>query len=61
MVQVMPLTMMKAMREYGRTYPIEMTRYSGGLYKVVNCGTGYRLEGCAGYSFDRSSFRVISE
>ena len=60
-VQIMPLTMMRAMREYGRTYPREMGGFAGNFYKIINCGNFYRIEGGAHYSFDRSSFRVLSE
>lgn len=60
-VQIMPLTMMRAMREYGRTYPREMERFAGCFCKVVDCGTYYKVERGAHYSFDRSSFRVLSE
>ena len=60
-VQIMPLTMMGTMMRYGRYYPIEMGRFAGGIYKIVNCGNDYRVEGDPQYSFDRSSFRVLSE
>ena len=60
-VQIMPLTMMRVMRGYGRTYPREMERYAGGIYRVINCGNFYRLDDGNYYSFDRSSFRVLSE
>lgn len=62
LVQIMPLTMMRAMRGYGRTYPREMERFAGYFYKLINCGNFYRIEdGNNCYSFDRSSFRVLSE
>ena len=60
-VQIMPLTMMGAMRGYGRFYPLEMAGFAGGIYKIVNCGNFYRLIGDHHYSFDRSSFRILSE
>ena len=63
-VQIMPLTMMRAMRGYGSTYTREMWLLAGGIYKVINCGNFYRIEEENTnyyYSFDRSSFRVLSE
>ena len=60
-VQIMPLTMMEAMMSYGRYYPPEMARFAGGIYKIFNCGDCYRAEGDPHYSFDRSSFRILSE
>ena len=58
----MPLTMMRAMIGYGRTYPRGMNRFAGNFYKILNCVNFYRVEeGNTYYSFDRSSFRVLSE
>ena len=53
--------MMRAMHRYGRFYPREMDRFAGGIYRVINLGNFYRLEDGNHYSFDRSSFRVLSE
>ena len=61
LVQIMPLTMMRAMSGYGRYYPLEMEGFAGGIYKIVNCGNFYRLIGDHHYTWDRSSFRILSE
>lgn len=65
-VQIMPLTMMKIMENYGRNYPAPMREYAAMIY-VVSAITergSYKL-GIKGseYDFvwDRSSFRVLSE
>ena len=61
LVQIMPLTMMSAMMRYGRYYPPEMNRFAGCIYRVINCDDFYRLEDGSHYTWDRSSFRVLSE
>lgn len=61
-VQVMPLTMMKLMCAYGCTYPSNMREFAGGIYRISNNNTMFKLDMENGEDFvwDRSSFRVLS-